>query len=47
VAVQFQDRLAAAAPIHLELRRGTTVVVVDWPAQEATSCVAWLGEWLR
>jgi transposase-like protein len=47
VAVQVRDRLATAAPIHLELRRGATVVVVDWPAQEAASCGAWLGEWLR
>jgi transposase-like protein len=46
VAVAVQNRAASAAPIHLELRRGATVVVVDWPVQEAASCGAWLGDWL-
>ena len=29
-----------------ELRKGTAVVTVDWPASSAAACGAWLREWL-
>ena len=48
VAVRVEDRPpAAAAAIRLELRRGGATVIVEWPAQQATACGAWLGQWLR
>jgi transposase len=48
VAVRLEDRhRAAAAAIRLEIRRDCATVIVDWPAQEAAACGAWLREWLR
>jgi len=32
--------------IRVELRKGTAVVTVDWPASSAAACGAWLREWL-
>ena len=34
------------APIRLELRKGASVVTVDWPASSAAACGAWLHAWL-
>ncbi|MBS0368890.1 MAG: transposase [Proteobacteria bacterium] len=33
-------------PIRLELRKGVSVVTVEWPASSAATCGAWLREWL-
>jgi len=33
--------------IRIELRRGATVVNIQWPAQGGGDCAAWLREWLR
>jgi transposase len=39
---------AQAAPdIHIELRRGATVVNLAWPLQAAGDCAQWLRELLR
>ena len=38
---------AIAQPIRLEVRRGNTLVKVEWPTQAAAQCAAWLREWLR
>ena len=46
LAVQIENRQTAAA-IRLEIRRDSAAVIVDWPAQEAAACGAWLREWLR
>jgi len=37
----------AAREIRIELRRGATVVKVDWPLAAAADCAAWLRELLR
>ena len=37
----------AAADIRIEIKRGASTVTVNWPAQEAGSCAAWLREWLK
>ena len=34
-------------PIRLELRRGASTVILQWPASAAAECGAWLREWLR
>ena len=47
VAVQLADRCAEVAAIRLELRRGSVAMSVNWPAQEAAACGAWLRDWLR
>jgi transposase-like protein len=48
MAVRVDDRQATASTaIGLEIRRGGTAVSVQWPAQEAAACGAWLKEWLR
>ena len=48
VAVEFEDRQrVAAAAIRLEIRRDCATLIVEWPAQEAAACGAWLREWLR
>ncbi len=33
--------------IRIEIRRGNTAIKVDWPAQAAGDCAAWLRDWLR
>lgn len=40
--------MAVSRPdIRVEVRRGNSAVVVSWPVQEASSCAAWLREWLK
>lgn len=34
-------------PIRIEVRRGSTVVAVTWPASAADACAAWMRELLR
>lgn len=37
----------SAEPIRIEVRRGSTVVAVTWPAGAADACAAWMRELLR
>jgi transposase len=46
VPVQLEMPRTASADIRLELRRGASTVIVNWPAQEAAACGSWLREWL-
>lgn len=39
--------ITTAQAIAIELRRGATVVKVNWPLAAATECAAWLRELLR
>ena len=39
--------VTAAREIRIELRRGATVVKVDWPLAAAADCAAWLRELVR
>jgi transposase len=39
--------VTAAREITIELRRGATVVKVDWPLAAAADCATWLRELLR
>ena len=36
-----------AEPIRIEVRRGSTIVAVTWPASAAEACAAWMRELLR
>jgi transposase len=38
---------ASSEPIRIEVRRGTTVIAVTWPASAADACAAWMRELLR
>lgn len=38
---------AAPREIRIELQRGSTTVKVNWPANAAGECAAWLREMLR
>ncbi len=38
---------SSAEPIRIEVRRGSTTVVVTWPAGVADACAAWMRELLR
>lgn len=37
----------AARDIRIELKRGSATALVHWPVESASSCAAWLREWLR
>lgn len=53
------ERLASAPPpvdaavvapctdIRVDVRRGNSVITVSWPTAEATTCAAWLRDWLQ
>ena len=47
MAVQLPAAPAASTDIRVELRRGTTTIVVTWPVDAATACAAWMRELLR
>lgn len=34
----------AASDVHIELRRGGTLLTVRWPASQARACATWLSE---
>jgi transposase len=42
-----QSTTATTQGITIELRRGPTVVKVDWPLAAAAACAGWLRELLR
>ena len=37
----------APPTIRVEVRRGEQAVLVNWPLEGASSCAAWLREWLK
>ena len=48
VPVELQSSpVVTAQDIVIEMRRGATVVKVNWPLAAAAACAAWLGELLR
>ena len=47
VPVQLPAAVAPASDIRMEVRRGSTTVVVTWPAALASECGTWLRELLR
>ena len=47
VPVQMETAQPAPADIRLELRRGGSTIIVNWPSSEAMACGTWLREWLR
>jgi hypothetical protein len=48
VPVEIQKPVVASTQeIVIELRRGATLVKVNWPVSAAAACATWLGELLR
>jgi transposase len=47
VPVQLPGPVAPASDIRMEVKRGSTTVVVTWPAALAAECGTWLRELLR
>jgi transposase len=47
VPVQLPAPITTASEIRMEVRRGSTTIVVTWPAALATECGTWLRELLR
>jgi transposase len=48
-AAEPTDRsgVEAASDIRVEVRRGTSVVTVNWPLDGAAACAQWLRDWLK
>ena len=47
VPVQLPAPVTPPSDIRMEVKRGSTTVVVTWPAALATECGTWLRELLR
>ncbi|VTU45981.1 hypothetical protein SRS16P2_00422 (plasmid) [Variovorax sp. SRS16] len=47
VALQLPAPVAPVSDIRMEVKRGSTTVVVSWPAALAAECGTWLRELLR
>ncbi len=47
VPVPIPPIVSAIPDIRIEVRRGTTAIKIEWPAQAASDCAAWLRDWLR
>lgn len=39
--------VAPCTDIRVDVRRGNSVITVSWPTAEATTCAAWLRDWLQ
>lgn len=47
IPVQIPSGASCTSDIRVEVRRGSTVVKLHWPAQAASECAGWLRDWLR
>jgi transposase len=47
VPVPIPSVVSEVADIRIEVRRGNTAIKIEWPAQAASDCAAWLRDWLR
>lgn len=47
VQVPIPPIVSGIPDIRIEVRRGNTAIKVEWPAQAASDCAAWLRDWLR
>ena len=47
VPVAMEKPAASEARIRIEVRRGSTTVIVEWPPSAARECAEWLSGFLR
>jgi transposase-like protein len=47
IALPVRAKPASGPPIQIEVRRGPTTVIVQWPVTALQECSAWLRELLR
>lgn len=47
VQLPISPAMPPLGDIRIEIRRGNTAIKLDWPAQAAGDCAAWLRDWLR
>jgi transposase len=47
IALPAPTKAAASPPIQIEVRRGATTVIVQWPVSALQDCSFWLGELLK
>lgn len=47
VQLPMAPAMPTLGDIRIEVRRGNTAIKLDWPAQAAGDCAAWLINWLR
>lgn len=47
VQLPMAPAMPTLGDIRIEVRRGNTAIKLDWPAQAAGDCAAWLIDWLR
>ncbi|WP_265942248.1 transposase [Dechloromonas sp. A34] len=47
VPVPIPPLVSGIPDIRIKVRRGPTAVKIEWPAQAASDCAAWLRDWLR
>lgn len=47
VQLPMAPAMPTLGDIRIEVRRGNTAIKVEWPAQAAGDCAAWLRDWLR
>ncbi len=47
VPVAIPSVVSNIPDIRIEVRRGNTTVMIEWPGKAASDCAVWLREWLR
>ncbi len=47
VPVPIPPQTVPERPIQIQVLRGHTTVKIEWPAQAAGDCAAWLRDWLK
>ncbi len=47
VRVEPPSKAKSGAPIRIEVRKGSTQIVIEWPVTHPGACVRWLKELVR
>jgi transposase len=47
IALPAPTKAAAGSPIQIEVRRGATTIIVQWPVSALQECSFWLRELLK
>lgn len=47
VQLPIAPAMPTLGDIRIEVRRGNTAIMVEWPVQASGDCAVWLSDWLR